>query len=87
MLIDGKAQGAAHGIAVDEQGYGTLTSQHLDQLVRQTGPTVDRRFEIEFLEPVPRSLRSSSDQREERKVAPRLPTAIDPAALSCCCCR
>jgi hypothetical protein len=49
VLIDGQAPGAAHGIDVDEQGDGTVTEQHLYQLIRQQKPTVDRQFEIEFL--------------------------------------
>jgi thiol-disulfide isomerase/thioredoxin len=49
VLIDGQAPGAAHGIDVDEQGYGTVTGQRLYQLVRQQKPIVDRQFEIEFL--------------------------------------
>ena len=49
VLIDGQPPGAAHGIDVDEQGYGTVTEQRLYQLVRQPKPVVDRQFEIEFL--------------------------------------
>ena len=49
VLIDGQPPGAAHGIDVDEQGVGTVTEQRLHQLIRQTGPIVDRQFEIEFL--------------------------------------
>jgi len=49
VLIDGQPPGAAHGLDVDEQGYGTLTEQRLHQLIRQTGPIADRQFEIEFL--------------------------------------
>ena len=48
VLIDGQAPGAAHGIDVDEQGYGTVTGQRLYQLIRQPGPIADRQFEIEF---------------------------------------
>jgi thiol-disulfide isomerase/thioredoxin len=50
VLIDGQAPGAAHGIDVDDQGYGTVTEQRLYQLIRQWGPIVDRQFEIEFLD-------------------------------------
>jgi hypothetical protein len=39
----------AHG--VDAQGYGTVTGQRWYQLVRQTGPTADRQFAIDFLDP------------------------------------
>jgi hypothetical protein len=49
VLIDGQPPGAAHGIDVDEQGYGTVTKQRLYQLIRQPKPIVDRQFEIEFL--------------------------------------
>jgi len=51
VLIDGKPPGAAHGIDVDEQGYGTVTEQRLYQLIRQPPPIGDRLFEIEFLDP------------------------------------
>jgi thiol-disulfide isomerase/thioredoxin len=50
VLIDGQPPGAAHGIDVDEQGYGTVTEQRLYQLIRQPKPIADRRFEIEFLD-------------------------------------
>jgi thiol-disulfide isomerase/thioredoxin len=49
VLIDGKPPGPAHGIDVDEQGYGTVTEQRLYQLIRQPKPIADRQFEIEFL--------------------------------------
>jgi thiol-disulfide isomerase/thioredoxin len=51
VLIDGQPPGAAHGIDVDDQGYGTVTGQRLYQLIRQPKPIVDRLFEIEFLGP------------------------------------
>jgi Thioredoxin like C-terminal domain len=51
VLIDGQPPGAAHGIDVDEQGYGTVTEQRLYQLIRQAAPVADRQFEIEFLGP------------------------------------
>jgi thiol-disulfide isomerase/thioredoxin len=50
VLIDGQPPGAAHGIDVDEQGYGTVTEQRLYQLIRQQKPIADRQFEIEFLD-------------------------------------
>jgi len=50
VLIDGQPPGAAHGIDVDEQGYGTVTQQRLYQLIRQPKPIADRQFEIEFLD-------------------------------------
>ena len=49
VLIDGQTPGAARGIDVDEQGYGTVTQQRLYRLIRQPEPNVDRQFEIEFL--------------------------------------
>jgi thiol-disulfide isomerase/thioredoxin len=51
VLIDGRPPGAAHGIDVDDQGYGTVTEQRLYQLIRQPKPIADRQFEIEFLDP------------------------------------
>jgi hypothetical protein len=49
VLIDGQPPGAAHGIDVDEQGYGRATEQRLYQLIRQPKPIADRQFQIEFL--------------------------------------
>jgi len=51
LLIDGQPPGAAHGIDVDDQGYGTVTEQRLYQLIRQPKQVEDRLFEIEFLDP------------------------------------
>jgi thiol-disulfide isomerase/thioredoxin len=51
VLIDGQPAGAAHGIDVDEQGYGIVTEQRLYQLIRQSQPITDRQFEIEFMDP------------------------------------
>jgi Thioredoxin like C-terminal domain len=51
VLIDGRPPGAAHGIDVDDQGYGTVSEQRLYQLIRQPQPIVDRQFKIEFLDP------------------------------------
>jgi len=51
VAIDGQTAAAVHGVDVDEQGNGTVTEQRLYQLVRQPKPVVDRRFEIEFLDP------------------------------------
>jgi thiol-disulfide isomerase/thioredoxin len=50
VTIDGKSPGAAHGLDVDDQGYGTVTEQRLYQLIRQPKPIADRQFEIEFLD-------------------------------------
>jgi thiol-disulfide isomerase/thioredoxin len=49
VLIDGQPPGPAHGIDVDEEGYGTVAEQRLYQLIRQPKPIADRQFEIEFL--------------------------------------
>jgi thiol-disulfide isomerase/thioredoxin len=50
VLIEGQPPGAAHGVDVDDQGYGTVTEQRLYQLIRQPKPVADRQFEIEFLD-------------------------------------
>jgi thiol-disulfide isomerase/thioredoxin len=51
VSIDGHAPDAAHGADTDASGAGTASEPRLYQLVRQPGPIVDRRFEIEFLDP------------------------------------
>jgi thiol-disulfide isomerase/thioredoxin len=51
VLIEGQPPGAARGVDVDEQGFGTVTEQRMYQLIRQPGPIADRRFEIEFFGP------------------------------------
>jgi len=51
VRIDGQPPGAAHGLDVDAQGYGTVTEQRLHQLIRQPKPISDRELEIEFLDP------------------------------------
>jgi thiol-disulfide isomerase/thioredoxin len=51
VRIDGKPPGAAHGIDVDNEGMGMVVEQRLYQLIRQPMPVVERRFEIEFLDP------------------------------------
>ena len=48
VLIDGRPPGSAHGIDVDEQGYGTVSEPRLYQLVRQHAPIDDRTVEVEF---------------------------------------
>jgi hypothetical protein len=48
VLLDGAPPGAAHGLDVDEEGYGTLMQPRLYQLVRQPGSIADRTFEITF---------------------------------------
>ena len=51
VLIDGNPPGAAHGVDVDDQGYGTVAEQRLYQLIRQSQPIVGRQLEIQFLDP------------------------------------
>ena len=51
VSLDGQPPGAAHGGDVDDSGSGVAPEQRLYQLIRQTGPIRDRRFEIEFLDP------------------------------------
>lgn len=48
--IDGQPPTAAHGVDIDGHGNGTVVEQRLYQLIRQTGPIVDRQFEIAFLD-------------------------------------
>jgi hypothetical protein len=51
VRIDGKSPGDAHGIDVDEQGYGVVSEPRMYQLIRQPGPVADRVFDIEFVGP------------------------------------
>jgi cytochrome c biogenesis protein CcdA/thiol-disulfide isomerase/thioredoxin len=51
VTIDGKAPSNAHGMDVDAEGNGVVTTQRLYQLVRATGPVADHTFEIRFLDP------------------------------------
>ena len=51
VSIDGRPPGPAHGLDVDEEGYGTAVDQRMYQLIRQSKPIVDRHVEIEFLDP------------------------------------
>jgi thiol-disulfide isomerase/thioredoxin len=51
VLIDGQPPRNAHGVDVDSQGQGTVSEQRMYQLIRQKKPIVDRKFEIEFLDP------------------------------------
>jgi hypothetical protein len=51
VLIDGASPGAAHGVDLDEQGNGTVVEPRMYQLIRQQKPIVERKFEIEFLDP------------------------------------
>jgi thiol-disulfide isomerase/thioredoxin len=51
VLIDDKPPDAAHGIDINEEGFGSVSEPRLYQLIRQTGPITDRRCTIEFLDP------------------------------------
>ena len=51
VTVDGAAPGDSHGTDTDTDGRGTVTSQRLYQLVRQSGPVADHTFEIRFLDP------------------------------------
>jgi hypothetical protein len=51
VLIDGQPPGVSHGTDVDEQGNGVVSEPRMYQLIRQSKPIVDRKFEIEFLDP------------------------------------
>ncbi len=50
VRIDGKPPLADHGTDTDAQGNGTIDTQRLYQLVRQSANGADRLFEIEFLD-------------------------------------
>ena len=51
VTIDGLAPGESHGADVNAAGEGVVTEHRLYQLVRQSGPIMDRSFTIEFLDP------------------------------------
>jgi thiol-disulfide isomerase/thioredoxin len=48
VSVDGRPPGADYGLDVDEGGNGTLRQPRLYQLIRQSGPISDRRFEVTF---------------------------------------
>jgi len=50
IRVDGQPPGDSHGIDIDREGNGVISAPRLYQLIRQTGPIVDRRVEIEFLD-------------------------------------
>jgi cytochrome c biogenesis protein CcdA/thiol-disulfide isomerase/thioredoxin len=50
VTLDGAPPGVDHGSDVDAEGWGTMQDGRLYQLIRQTGPIVDRTFEIEFFD-------------------------------------
>ena len=49
VSLDGHPAGDAHGTDVGADSTGQLDDQRTYQLIRQPGPIVDRRFEVEFL--------------------------------------
>jgi thiol-disulfide isomerase/thioredoxin len=51
VLLDGEPPGGAHGLDVDEQGYGTVVQPRLYQLVRQQDGIAERTLDIEFNAP------------------------------------
>jgi cytochrome c biogenesis protein CcdA/thiol-disulfide isomerase/thioredoxin len=51
VTLDGKPPGAAHGMDTDADGNGTVTTERLYQLIRQSGAIADHTFTIEFLDP------------------------------------
>jgi len=51
VRIDGQPPVAAHGADIDDAGNGTIAEQRLHQVIRQSGPVIDRTFEITFLDP------------------------------------
>ena len=51
VTIDGSAPGENHGADVNADGEGVVTDHRLYQLVRQSGPIMDRTFTIQFLDP------------------------------------
>jgi hypothetical protein len=50
VTLDGEPPGDARGTDVHPDGSGMLVEPRMYQLIRQTGPIVDRLFEIEFLD-------------------------------------
>ena len=48
VFLDGQPAGAASGTDAHPDGGGTVDAQRTYQLIRQTEPIADRRFEIEF---------------------------------------
>ncbi|CAK0766855.1 cytochrome c biogenesis protein CcmG, thiol:disulfide interchange protein DsbE [Azospirillaceae bacterium] len=51
VRLDGTPPGRDHGVDINEEGVGTISGQRLYQLIRQSEPGRERRFEIEFLDP------------------------------------
>lgn len=51
VTLDGQPPAGDHGVDVDANGMGVVTSDRLYQLVRQSAGVKARTFEIEFLDP------------------------------------
>ena len=51
VTIDGVRPRETHGADVNADGEGVVTDHRLYQLVRQSGPIMDRTFTIQFLDP------------------------------------
>ncbi|MDO9376096.1 MAG: thioredoxin family protein [Ferruginibacter sp.] len=51
ISIDGQPPEFAQGKDIDNKGFGIVSEQRMYQLIRQTSPIIDRKFEIEFLDP------------------------------------
>jgi hypothetical protein len=51
VTIDGLAPGESDGADVNAAGEGVVTDHRLYQLVRQSGPIMDRTFTTQFLDP------------------------------------
>jgi cytochrome c biogenesis protein CcdA/thiol-disulfide isomerase/thioredoxin len=50
VTVDGAAPGESHGADVNADGEGVVTDHRLYQLVRQSGPIMDRTFTIQFVD-------------------------------------
>jgi cytochrome c biogenesis protein CcdA/thiol-disulfide isomerase/thioredoxin len=51
VTVDGATPGESHGGDVNADGEGVVIDHRLYQLVRQSGPVMDRTFTIQFLDP------------------------------------
>jgi cytochrome c biogenesis protein CcdA/thiol-disulfide isomerase/thioredoxin len=51
VTVDGATPGESHGADVNADGEGVVIDHRLYQLVRQSGPVMDRTFTIQFLDP------------------------------------
>jgi thiol-disulfide isomerase/thioredoxin len=51
VTVNGSAPGESRGDDVNADGKGVVTDHRLYQLVRQSGPVMDRTFTIQFLDP------------------------------------